>query len=95
MLGTGTAGRHLKFSSAQGGHDKLTVPEQGGALTLRDCIDAWEAAHGFRHTLEEYHFSINAKEVRDMGSPMAYVSGDMVVATLAKVGGSSVTDGSN
>jgi hypothetical protein len=90
MLGQGTAGRHLKFSSAQGGHDKLVIPEQGDKkLTLRDCIDAWEREHQFRHTLEQYHFSINAKEIRDMGSELAYVSGDMVVATLAKVGGSN------
>ena len=89
MLGQGTA-RHLKFSSAQGGHDRLVVPERGDEkLTLRDCIDAWEREHQFRHTLEQYHFSINAKEIRDMDSPLAYVSSDMVVATLAKVGGSN------
>jgi hypothetical protein len=87
MLGTGA--KHIKFHSPQGDGERLKVFEQDNrALSLRDCITAFEAERGYRHSLEQYHFSINAEEVDNMDSPMVYVNGDVLVATLAKVGGS-------
>jgi hypothetical protein len=91
-LGGNIGGRHIKFHSPQGGGTDCVVPEVGGnKLTLRNCIEEYERTHGFRHTLEQYHFSINAEEIESMDMPLSYVSGDMLVATLAKVGGSKLT----
>jgi hypothetical protein len=89
MLGQLNKKNHLFFNSPQGTGERLEVPEPDGRkLTLRDMIAAWEAERRFTHTLEQYHFSINAREVSNMDLPLNYVSGDMLVATLAKVGGS-------
>jgi hypothetical protein len=82
--------RQITFNSPQGGHTPLVVREQNGQkITLRQCIDAWQEMHGFRHTLEQYHFSINAVNVNDMDRELAYVNNEELVATLAKVGGSN------
>lgn len=89
MLGQLNKTGHLFFNSPQGTGERLEVPEKNGEkLTLRDMVAAWSAARNYSHTLEEYHFSINAREVTNMDRPLDYVSGDMLVATLAKVGGS-------
>jgi hypothetical protein len=86
MLGTA---RHITFHSPQGGGTDIEVQEKDGRpITLRQCIEQFQQEQGFRHSLEQYHFSINADEILDMDRPLNYVNTDMCVATQAKVGGS-------
>lgn len=89
MLGENTGVKKIMFHSPQGGGTDVEVAEMNGkAITLRQCVEVYKAQHNYQHTLEQYHFSINAEEVTHMDSPLRYVNGDMLVATLAKVGGS-------
>ena len=87
MLGIG---KHVFFSSPQGQQGSVRVNQQGDTpITLRQCINQWaEERNGFRHTLEQYHFSINGAEVSNMDESLHFTNGDTVVATLAKIGGS-------
>jgi hypothetical protein len=79
----------ILFRSPHGDAEDITIAiPDGQPMTLRYAIEEYERQRGFRHTLEEFHFSMDAVPITQMDTTLAYVPGSAIVASYAKVGGS-------
>jgi len=83
MLGTH---RHIMFESPLiGTRTRIDTPN---VVSMNDILREVHSKTGSTHDKDKFHFSLNARAIQDFNSVLSFNSGDLVVATFSKVGGS-------